>query len=301
MICEAIQNLERASPSSFCSVDQSTQIICSDYSGQHAGAKYEAFSFVVTTEDSLQRWLPELTQFRKNFLPDGRRLSYKKLREPIRQKALPHYLECMGNLEGNLICIMLNKELVELFPKSVQADFSDCFAPNTKNSSIEKIFKLASFVALITVCLRREEQPSFWISDHDEALDSHERREGFARLASYLSFGLARWKNPADNLFTTTELPNLPFWGEDVTALADLTAGVYCTLNEILPKFFETPNWTLRMSPPDIVDVRGRTIINWMATAKNKMKHVLVRVEPDGASSYRASAQAFQSPLNGRK
>ena len=293
MISSAIANHEKAMPDLLQSVDSSMQIICSDYSGQHSEAPYEAYAFLVTTEVAIRKWLPDLALFRKTFLADGRRLSFKNLNESVRRKALKHYLNCIGKLEGNLICVMINSELKDIFPSSVREVFSDCFVERDKKITVEKMFKVASFISLITACLRKEDQPSIWISDHDEALDSFDRREGLARLSSYLTQGLARWKSPADLHFLTTEMDDLPFWAEDVTALADITAGAYCKLGQVLPSFFRKSSWQVRTSPISISDQRSQQVLDWLATSTKNMKPLLVRLEPDGENSYRASSQSF--------
>jgi hypothetical protein len=89
-------------------VDVGTQLLVSDYSGQHREATHEVYSFLATTLNVLHPWLVMRDQFRGQWLPDGRRLSFKQLREPVRRRAYPHFPELVGNLPANLITIMID-------------------------------------------------------------------------------------------------------------------------------------------------------------------------------------------------
>jgi hypothetical protein len=158
------------------------------------------------------------------------------------------------------------------------------------------MLRLASFVALILSGLLREEQVSNWISDHDEALDSFEKREQFARLATYLTFGVTGWKRPADHLFGTTESSEAPYWSEDLAAAADLAAGAYCQLSKLLPAFFGDAGektWQARMASSDVESLRARAIGDWLAKSHGVLKHVLLRLERDSSGEVRTSAQSF--------
>jgi hypothetical protein len=294
-LSEAISIMEAKYPDTLACVADGVMIIASDYSGQHKGATHEAYSFLITTDSALQEWLPSLRAFRERWLPDNRRLSYKKLNEPVRWRALPSFLAMASGLHGNLFSILVDKRVASFIdggPDAAIDSFPDCFPVHTKRGTIEKMFRLAGLVSLILAGLRRENQESNWISDHDETLDSHEKREGFKRLASYLTFGLTGWRNPAANWFGTTESELTPYWSEDVAALADLVAGAYCQMSEHLPTFFGTETWETRIASAYVDDPRARMMANWLSSA-GSLKHVLLRLEPDTAGEVRCSAQAF--------
>ncbi len=213
LLSRAMQIVEKNNSPLLWPVVDSPQVIVSDYSGQHRQATHEVYSFLVTTWDELQGWLPLREAFRNDWLPDGRRISFKQLREPLRRTAYPRFLELVGRLKANLITVMIDNRVgsfVQGGPRALADVLDDCFAPGISDASIEKTYRLALFVALLQSGLRQEKQPSLWISDHDETLDSFDRRERFARLATYLTYGLTGWRNAADQHFMTTEAKNLP-------------------------------------------------------------------------------------------
>lgn len=277
-------------------VDVGTQLIVSDYSGQHRQATHEVYSFLITTLATLQAWLPLRDQFRAQWLPDSRSLSFKQLREPVRRWALPHFLELAGCLPANLITIMVDNRVgsfVQGGPLALAETLDDCFTPDMSKGSVEKICRLALFVALLQAGLRKEDQPSLWISDHDETLDSFDRRERFSRLATYFTFGLTGWTNAAEQNFTTTEAKNLPLWAEDVTAIPDIAAGACAQLSSVLPLFMGDETWTVPITCRPSLDWRARIFGDWLSAPHGELRHVLLRLAPNTNGEIQASAQRF--------
>ncbi|UYN97271.1 MAG: hypothetical protein KIT25_10190 [Enhydrobacter sp.] len=268
----------------------------SDYSGQHQGATHEAYSFLVATQDQIVEWLPLRQRFRDQWLPDRRRISFKQLREPMRRRAFPHFLNLVGQLPANLITIMISQHVGSFVvggPAALARELNDCFVPGTPNHTVEKIYRLALFVATLNAGLREEAQRSLWISDHDETLDTFEKRECFGRLATYLTFGLTGWRNAADHGFVTTAASGLPEWVEDVAAIPDIAAGASARLCDLLPVFMGRPTWTVPISQFDKVDWRARLFGDWLSARESELRHVLVRLERDSLGMVRASAQQF--------
>ena len=297
LLSRAMQVVEERDCHLLWPVGDSRQVIVSDYSGQHRQATHEVYSFLVTTWEDLQHWLPFWQDFRANWLPDGRRLSFKQLREPLRKRAYPAFLAVAGLLRANLISIMIDNRVgsfAEGGPKVLAKDLDDCFAPKMSASTIEKVYRLSSFVAMLQSGLRQERQRSLWISDHDETLDSWDRRERFARLATYLTIGLTGWRNAADQDFMTTEANGLPAWVEDLAAIPDIAAGACAKLSGVLPEFIGQQRWTVRVSHREELDWRARTFADWLSTPGGVVRHVLLRLAPDCQGAVRASAQKFQ-------
>ncbi|OYX35442.1 MAG: hypothetical protein B7Y99_03595 [Caulobacterales bacterium 32-69-10] len=297
LLSKAMQIAEENDGQLLWAVDEGPQVIVSDYSGQHRQATHEVYSFLVTTWNELQGWLPLREAFRADWLPDGRRMSFKQLREPLRRRAYPRFLELVGRLKGNLITVMIDNRVgsfVDGGPRALAEVLDDCFAAGMPDASIEKVYRLALFVALLQSGLRQERQPSLWISDHDETLDSFDRRERFARLATYLTYGLTGWRNAADQDFMTTEAKNLPAWAEDLAAIPDIAAGACAQLSGALPEFLAQRTWTVSVPHEVDRDWRARIFGDWLTTPHGILRHVLLRLAPDSQGEIRASAQKVQ-------
>jgi hypothetical protein len=296
LLSSALQIVDERDETCLWPVDVGTQLLVSDYSGQHRQATHEVYSFLIITLVALQAWLPLREKFRAQWLPDGRRLSFKQLREPVRRRAFPHFLELAGRLPANLITIMVDNRVgsfVQGGPSALAEALDDCFTPDMSEGSVEKIYRLALFVALLQAGLRKEDQPSLWISDHDETLDSFDRRERFSRLATYLTYGLTGRTHSAEQNFTTTEAENMPLWAEDVAAIPDIAAGACAQLSGVLPLFMGDKTWTVPITYGASLDWRARIFGDWLSAPHGVLRHVLLRLAPNANGEIQASAQRF--------
>ena len=281
-------------------IDQGALVVVSDYSGQHREATHESYSFLLTTRPKIEAWTVKRDAFRAEWLPDGRRMSFKRLSDGIRRRALGPFLDLTFGLPGNLVTVMIDKQLGSFCGDSSELAnlFPDCFPDSTPRRTIEKMFTLSSLLAMVIVGFRREDQESYWISDEDEALDTHEKREGFARLASYLTFGFARWREPADQWFGTTGSPNAPPWAEDLAAVPDLMAGATCVLSSVLPRFFGRKEELTRIvNSGGTDDTRARFILDWLDVQQRPLRSTLLRLERDRSGDVRSSYQIHRGNL----
>ena len=297
-LSESLALIDRRHPNVLEPVLDSTMIIVSDYSGHHKVASHEAYSFLITTDRALDEWQPSRLEFRNRWLPDGRRISFKQLSEPTRWRALVPFLTAASAIRGNVITFLLDRRIgsfIEGGARVLPRAFPDCFSPQTKPGTMEKMLKLSSFVAMLTAGLREENQRSLWISDHDETLETFDRREQLGRLCSYLTFGLTHWRNPADMEFGTTASPYAPAWAEDAASIPDLVAGACCKLGRLLPAYCGTELWRRVIPSSSAEDRRARAVGNWMAVKQGRLRHVLLRLELGDEGVPRASAQFFAS------
>ena len=277
-------------------VNEGMMVMASDYSGQHKNTTHEAYTFLVTTKQSIRSWEPHRQSFRRAFLPDGRRISFKVLNEPVRKRALVPFLGLVQSLRSNIFTFLVDKRIHSFMSggsTAIAETFQDCFEKSTRPGTVEKMFRIASFIAMLMAGLRRQDQESYWVSDHDEALDSFDRRDQLGRLAVYLTYGMTRWLKPADMHYGTTMSEYSPSWAEDVTAIADIIAGASCKLSSFLPSYCGTESWTRVVSSNNVGDWRSRTIGNWMSMKSGLMRNVLLRLELDSDGEIHTSAQSF--------
>lgn len=296
LLSEAIVRVEENVGDLLWPVDTGRQIIVSDYSGQHRGAANEVYSFLITTSEILEEWLPLQSVFRGRWLPDNRRISFKQLREPMRRRAYPYFLELVGKLRANLVTVMIDnrvESLVDGGPKALAIALDDCFASNTPPGTVEKIYRLAVFLSMIGAGLRRHDQCSLWISDHDETLDTFDKRERICRLMTYLYFGFTGRRKSAEQNFVTTAANKLPNWVEDVAAIPEIAAGACANLYATLPLFIGQQTWTIGMARSCDLDWRAAAFCDWLTSPRGVLRHVLLRLAPDAQGEIRASAQKF--------
>jgi hypothetical protein len=180
--------LEARDPGILTSVDDSSMWIASDYSGQHREAAFEAYAFLVTRANSLRAWNRQRIDFRAKCPPDGRRISFKDLRESMRWRALKPFLAITDDLQGNLIVVVIDKRFTSLFKErgpAISTDLPETFPDGTSNAVVDKTLRLGTVLSLLLAGLRQESQPATWISDQDEALEHYDRRERLGEFVSY--------------------------------------------------------------------------------------------------------------------
>ena len=98
----------------------STLLMFSDYGGAHKGARYEVFSYLVTTPLGFSGFNAERGQLREAGL-GSRRISFKALNDNVRLRSLPGFLKAADNLAG-LISFALDKHAAHRFNETYQAD-----------------------------------------------------------------------------------------------------------------------------------------------------------------------------------
>ena len=120
-----------------------TILVGSDYSGEASTSPYTVFSFILTTMDSWKYWEPQRQKIRDEFFTDSRRMSFKRLNDGQRRRALNPLLEAANNLDGLSFTVALNKKCPSVFASRTPLDLSNPdFSPfrSWKQAVLEKAF-----------------------------------------------------------------------------------------------------------------------------------------------------------------
>lgn len=213
-----------------------TILLASDYSGQHDTARFESYSFLLTTPESCSAWEQYRAKWRSQLPADarGRRMSYKNLNDGYRQQALPHLLAAAGGLHGLSFTVLVDRSLRDLFVDGFVASFLAQQGRFNEwgAATLEKLFRVVTFAALLVAGLSCDGQRIIWVTDEDDIAANPKKLDEFtyafgATLRRLLSndIGLVQC--------CTTELDvNLEL--EDLVAIPDLIAG---TLSELLAAY----------------------------------------------------------------
>ena len=105
-----------------------TLMVLSDYGGQHKGSKFETYSFLQFDLEANQIWVEKQKEFRKSFMTDGRRMSFKTMNDNLRRRSLIPFLSMADSINGWLVTFSVSKQLENLFEKPPDAvEYSDLF------------------------------------------------------------------------------------------------------------------------------------------------------------------------------
>jgi len=205
----------------------STILITSDYSGEHSGAKYQVLSFLLADIERCQQWDQERMQLRAEFLSDKRRMSFKRLNDKQRHKALKPFLEAANNIPGLAFTVAVDSSIESLFagPAPLDLDNPDFAAFQAwKPEILEKAFRTIHFVSFLLAGLSRPGQNVLWFIDEDSIAANPDRLRQLSNLfawiaSSYLTFDLGHLR------CGTTQCDDGSRRIEDLAAVPDLIAG----------------------------------------------------------------------------
>ncbi|UZR28054.1 hypothetical protein [Methylococcus mesophilus] len=274
---DAIPNLRNAS----------TILVGSDYSGQHATSQFEALCFLFVDADRSRSWLRAQKSLRKQFLPDGRRLSYKALNDRQRNAALPRFLEATNLLSGLLVVILVDKSIESLFKSSGRIESSDPeiqsiahWAPHV----VEKLLRVCHFASFFLSGLSREYQDVLWITDQDDIAANVERHgelvSTFGRISShYLPHTLGHLR------IATTASDTGKRDVEDFVAIADLAAGAICETLNTYHRLGIPPAPGVTLPIPNGIDAKVLRLMNWFSDSRSSLKRLVLAFEPLAGST----------------
>lgn len=266
----------------------STIFVGSDYSGQHNLARYESYTLLLADLENCGIWEARRQQVRQRYLSDGRRISYKDLRDKLRQHALLPFLTAANSIPGLLVTILVNKKIDSLFEKEGRLDMDRSDLKEYRHwerGVFEKLLRVLHFVSFFVSGLSRPYQDVLWITDEDEIMANSARlkevSEMFLRLCShYLKHNLRHAR------IGTTKSDTGKRDIEDIVAVADLAAGALCQLLTD----YQTLDWDLSsgliLPPPKMLPPKAKAIMDWLAENGQPLKRlvfVIDEIEQDGS------------------
>lgn len=275
----------------------STIIIGSDYSGQHSTSLFEALSFVFANLNESQAWMDARRVTREQFLPDGRRFSYKTLGERHRSAALPQFLRAIDLLSGLVVVVLVHKAIGSLFKPLGKIKSSD---PEIQSLShwaphvVERLLRVCHFAAFFLAGLSRENQDVIWITDQDDIaanVDKHgELVSIFGRISShYLSHTLRNLR------IATTESDTGKRDVEDFVAIADFAAGAVCEATNAYHRIQMGSVPGIILPVPDGIDEKALRLMHWFSDRRSTLKRLVIAFEPIvGSTRLRVRHYAFQ-------
>jgi hypothetical protein len=251
----------------------------SDYGGAHKGARYEVFSYLVTTPVGLSGFDAERVQLRRAGLGVERRMAYKALNDNVRLRSLTGYLEAADRLAGVLITFAVDKRAVHRFTESYKSETAfGSFGPWTEKS-FGKLSRAAHLAAIVIEGLRADGQDLIWITDEDEIAPNPTKHAEATRflahiLSSYCTGDMGHFR------FGTTASDPGDLLIEDLAAVPDLAAG---SLNEILSRVGlhpESPTVArLFIADDGRAPLKVKHIANWLSGPSGTLKKANIVVD----------------------
>lgn len=256
--------------------------LVSDYGGEHKASKYKTISVLYLDLHASVEWEYLRRIVRRDFLPDGRRLSFKRLSDRYRQRALVPFLQAANQIVGVSVTLAISKSLVGICGtksemKNIHTNLH--LEAGWDDVSFEQVLMVSHLVSFLIAGLSRPNQNIYWISDEDSMfanqLRSHDLRQVISRYSShYVKHSLGELG------LGTTAIDEGDRLEEDLAAIPDLIAGA---VSEVATRL----SLGTRGRIPSIIAVpfRGEftpkteLITSWIADRGQKLKRVVVLFE----------------------
>jgi hypothetical protein len=257
-------------------------LIGSDYSGQHVTSIYESFAFVFADIQHCQKWGNMRHEIRRDILRDGRRISYKTLKDKKRLEALYDFLQGANDIPGLLVVILIHKGIESLFKASGRIEQTDPEIESLINwppHVVEKLLRIIHFISLFLAGLSREGQDVLWITDEDEIAANEQRHRelttSFGNVASqYLEHTLGNVR------VATTKSDTGKRDVEDFVSIADLAAGSLCEALNAYARAGIRPTPNLILPPPSGLDKKALNMLNWFSDRRHTLKRLVFSIDP---------------------
>jgi hypothetical protein len=256
----------------------SSLLVFSDYGGAHKGARYEVFSYLVTTAGGFSGFDAERRLLREAGL-GRRRMSYKALNDTVRMRSLPGYLTATDQITGVLISFAVDKRAAQRLTEDYHAEtVFGGLGPWTARA-FGKLSRVGHLAAMVIEGVRADGQNLTWITDEDEIAPNPAKHAEATRFIGHLLNHYCTG-NMGHFRFGTTASDSGDLLIEDLAAVADLAAG---GLQEILSRVGLPTNSRLPdrlvLAADGVPPIKVRYIGQWLSDSSSALKKVNVVVD----------------------
>jgi hypothetical protein len=245
-------------------IDASRLWILSDYSGTHRESRFFSIGVLIADASRLTNWELKRVAVRRQFLNDGRRMSFKNLNDGNRRAALVPFLDAADEIRGLSIVLAIDKRIQHFggfdgFQKGLKE--RSIILGNWKSESFERMITVTHILSVLLGMVTRQGQNVTWISDADDFFATDLHRKDCARMMGTFSSLYVR-HNLGALAIGTTELDEGDRYEEDLAAIPDIAAGGVGELyNNVLMEFGKIPG--IAFLGPKNLSKKSDLITSW--------------------------------------
>ena len=258
-----------------------TLLLGSDYSGESPDSPYLVFSFLLTSLESWAKWEPKRLQVRLSHLSDSRRISFKRLADGQRRRALGPFLEAANDLNGLSLSVAVSKQCDTVFAASPPLDLSNTeFAAyrKWKPAVLDKTFFVLHVLGVLLGGLAAPMQDVIWITDEDSIAANNQRVRELTQLfawisSQYLEFDLGHCR------CGTSRCDDGSRQIEDLIAIPDVIAGALAEQMILRSRDHAGASNIFWVHRGDFSD-KTKEITWWYSESHYSLKRILCIVDP---------------------
>jgi hypothetical protein len=258
-------------------------LLGSDYGGDHKASSYKAYCFLLADGTS-SPWLSDREKVRRNYLSDGRRMSFKRLSDPLRQKALIPFLQAADALNGHLVGVLVHKDVRFLTTgKKTYERWAKPFRLSAQwnAGAFENMARKAHFFALCVAQWSRPGSDITWITDEDEFVANDARLDDAQNFAAKLS---SFYTPHSLGIFamnsTAIDANDRAF--EDFVAIPDLAAGMLSELCSQLATWKDLSELAQYPLDDGQLTLKSEIILDWFWFPSSRLRRTCIVIDKLG-------------------
>jgi hypothetical protein len=260
--------------------------VSSDYSGQGGQRLFEALSFLLADYELCGAWETMRLLVRSQYLSDGRRISYKTLRDGKRRRALLPFLNAADNIPGLMLTILIDRRIRSLFSETGKLGMDQPLLRDYAHwpgGVLEKALRVAHFVGLFVAGLSSRHQDLWWLTDEDDIVANEQRLREFVNLFGGISSQYLKHEMGHCRIGTTKLDKGKRNW-EDLASIPDLVAGALCEVITECHKRDTIPGGEIMHTPPDDLSSKANEIMNWFSDNTQPLKRAVYLIRESTTS-----------------
>ena len=161
--------------------------VMSDFSGEHKGAHFNTYSFLILAYNKVGPFMTQVEELRRKhgIVEPYSEFAFKDLSFGPRSRALPEFLRLVDNfIHGAVITIAIDKQIDTVFGSSkketyplMEQQLAAMGLGTWKGAVAEKVLRVCHSIAIFTALTTRENQRLLWYCDNDAINeDAQDRR-----------------------------------------------------------------------------------------------------------------------------
>jgi len=251
-------------------------VLAADYSGDHQSSEYQILTFLLADRPGvLKSWDIVRREIRRDFLSDGRRHAFKKLRDAQRQKALGPFLRASAEINGVVFCVVIDKNLAN---STFGYEFPD--VTDVRPAVLAKLIRVAFFGSVLTAGMARPGQTLKWLTDNDEIVGNAKVQQVAGLVISSLFRRLCPFEFRDASIGIAGDFDD-DYRAEDLCSIPDLVGGAMSDMINAMPKYAIPKTAGLYTPVLTHQSTKATILAAWFACLNGPLKKLLCLIRPD--------------------
>lgn|GEM_PF-6534577 len=260
--------------------DSKKLIIACDYSGEHKESNYFTVSFILSDFDKLNKFDQGRLYIRNKYKIGERRFEYKKIfHDKITTRGLTGFLRSIDTIPGILLIFSINKEIEGLFDNIDEIKNDNTIFHDWNVNDLGKLLWTIHLGSLFIAFLSKENQNIHWLSDNDNIVANHDRKQATVKyFAHILSIYLPH--KIGDLALIVPEIGEKVLDAEDLISIPDLAGGALAdidTIHQLENRYPEKDGDIVPVS--DAVKQKSKFLANWLAEDDCPLEKLFFRLD----------------------